>query len=82
MSRAKEILDAALALEPGERARLAHELIASLDSEAADEDSGEAWEQEIARRVRELEAGKATSMPADQVFEEAAATISAARRKR
>lgn len=62
----------ALDLPARERARLAHRLIASLD-EDADEDPTEverAWEEEICRRLAEVEAGKAELVPAEQVFAE------------
>lgn len=39
-----------------ERARLAHELIVSLD-DAEDADAGEAWVAEVERRAREVQAG-------------------------
>jgi len=55
MSQAKEILDAALKLEPAERARLAHEMIVSLHDEPAEDGVEEAWEQELARRAAEID---------------------------
>ena len=54
----QDILASALALPRSERARLAHELIASLD-EAEDADAAEAWLAEINRRAREVEDGTA-----------------------
>jgi len=55
----KEIFDGALALPPEERARLAHDIIASLDS-PADDGAAEAWILEIERRVREVRDGAVT----------------------
>lgn len=52
----KELLEAALALPLEERARLASEIIASLDG-PPDSGTQEAWALEIARRIRELEEG-------------------------
>ena len=52
----KELHDQALALPPDERARLAHEIIASLDGPAED-GAAEAWVREIERRVREVKDG-------------------------
>ena len=52
----KELHDQALALPPNERAKLAHEIIASLDG-PADEGAAEAWVREIERRVREVKNG-------------------------
>jgi len=55
MVQAEDILDAALKLEPAERARIAHEIIVSLDGEPADEGVEEAWEQELAKRAAEID---------------------------
>jgi putative addiction module component (TIGR02574 family) len=52
----KEVFDQALALPPDERARLAHDILASLDG-PADEGTSEAWVREIERRVREVKEG-------------------------
>ena len=54
---AKELLEEALALGPGDRADLAATLLESLDGEP---DAGveEAWAQEVERRVRDVEAGR------------------------
>jgi putative addiction module component (TIGR02574 family) len=50
----EELLQAALALSLDERAKLARELIASLD-DPPDPDAQEAWASEISRRTRELQ---------------------------
>lgn len=47
-----------LALSETERAELAHDLIQSLDA-PRDEGVEDAWEQEISRRIREIDAGQA-----------------------
>jgi len=52
----KEVFDQALALPPDERARLAHDIIVSLDS-PPDQGASEAWVREIERRVREVKDG-------------------------
>lgn len=52
----KEVHDQALSLPPDERARLAHEIIASLDG-PAEGGAAEAWVREIERRVREVKDG-------------------------
>jgi putative addiction module component (TIGR02574 family) len=49
----------ALALSEKERAELAHALVTSLDG-APEPDSQDAWDREIARRIREVDAGTAT----------------------
>jgi putative addiction module component (TIGR02574 family) len=48
-----------------ERARLALELIRSLDTEA-EGDAADAWDAEIARRGAEVDAGIAATMTADE----------------
>lgn len=55
------ILNQASALPETDRARLAHDLLATLDG-APDSDVSEAWEQEIARRLAEVENETATTL--------------------
>ena len=58
MTKATEaVLADALRLDAESRARLAAEILASLDG-PADPDAEQAWQAEIARRVADLEAGK------------------------
>ena len=68
----KEIEEQALRLPPKERGELIHRLIVSLDGDP--EDSPEAiaqvWDEEIARRVAEIDAGTAKLIPHDVVFAE------------
>jgi len=64
---AEDLLKEALALGPQERARLAQEILASLDGAASGELSP-AWEAEIERRNRKIDDGTATLIPADEVF--------------
>ena len=52
----KQLRDRALELPPDERARLAQEIIASLDG-PSEQDASEAWVSEIERRVQEVRAG-------------------------
>ena len=78
MSLPLEKLEAeALELPVRERARLAHRLIASLDEDATDDPAEVegAWEEEIRRRVAEVEAGTADLIPAEQVFAELRARL-------
>jgi len=67
MVQAKDILEAALKLEPAERARIAHELLDSIGDPAGVELSP-AWEEEIQRRLRDIEAGRVQMSPAEEVF--------------
>jgi putative addiction module component (TIGR02574 family) len=62
----------ALELTREERAQLAKRLIISLDEDASENPAEveRAWEEEIRRRIAELEAGTAELIPAEQVFAE------------
>lgn len=60
----------AKALSPEDRARLAEELLDSLQ-EASDADAEAAWEREIERRVTEIESGAVRLVPADDLHAEA-----------
>ena len=55
-----------------DRAELASRLIASLDDDTPDDPAEveRAWEEEIRRRLAELDAGTAELIPADEVFAE------------
>jgi len=59
----------ALSLPIDDRAKLAHELIISLD-ECIDSDVNSAWESEISRRVQEIKDGTAKGRPAEEVLSE------------
>lgn len=67
-----EIEAQALQLSIRERSELAHRLIVSLDGPAEDtpEAIALAWDEEIARRVAEIDAGTAELIPHEQVFAE------------
>jgi putative addiction module component (TIGR02574 family) len=67
---AKEIIEATLKLDAKERARIAHEIIVSLDEEPAEEGVEEAWEQELARRADEIDSGAVKLEPWSKVREE------------
>ena len=56
VATSKELLEAALGLEPDERARLAHGLLVSLDGE--DEGADEAWVAEVTKRARDVREGR------------------------
>jgi putative addiction module component (TIGR02574 family) len=59
---AQELYDNALALPDSERAELAARLIDSLDAEV-DDDVNTAWDNEIKRRIEELDSGAVTTIP-------------------
>ena len=52
-----------------ERAEIARFAIHSLD-QGVDDDAEAAWEVELARRVSDIESGRAVGKPADRVFAE------------
>jgi len=62
----------ALALPIKQRGELAHRLIVSLDGEpdGTPEEIAQAWDEEIARRVAEIDAGTAVLIPQEDVFAE------------
>lgn len=57
----KKLFSHALALSPAKRARLARELLASLDG-PADPGAAKAWLAEIERRAREVDDGTARTV--------------------
>jgi putative addiction module component (TIGR02574 family) len=68
----KELEDQALQLSPQERGELIHRLIVSLEGTPEDtpEAIAQAWDEEIARRVAEIDAGTAVLVPHEQVMAE------------
>ncbi len=68
-----EVLEAeALKLTAPERARLAEQLIASLDE---DTEIDQAWAREIERRIAEIDSGKIQMIPADEAIAKARAAL-------
>ena len=63
-----ELLKRALALPVDERAALANTLLDSL--ETTNESVQEAWDKEVARRIEDLNAGKAVTVPWEQLHRE------------
>lgn len=59
-------------LPPQERGELIHRLLVSLDGdpEGTPEEITRAWDEEIARRVAEMDAGRTQWIPAEEVFME------------
>lgn len=69
----------ALALSPEERIELAETLMTSVDGFASPEIEA-AWQEEITRRVAEIEKGQAQLIPAEEVHRKARAMVHEARR--
>jgi putative addiction module component (TIGR02574 family) len=63
---ASELLKYALTLSDKERAELASSLIDSLDR-TADTDTEQAWQEEIARRLEEVESLRVNTIPWEEV---------------
>lgn len=76
MSKAEleALRNAALALSEHERAKLARDLVASLDG-PQEGNVATAWDIEICRRINEIEAGKATLLDVDDVLKRVRARI-------
>jgi len=64
-----ELSHKALTLPPGEREQLAEDILASLQGDT-DAEVDSAWDQEIRRRVDEVNSGTAKLIPAEDVFAE------------
>jgi putative addiction module component (TIGR02574 family) len=71
MSRRRDVFADAMALPIAQRARLAHELIHSLDEDEAEDpvEVAKAWDEEIARRVADFESGRVKGEPWAKVEE-------------
>lgn len=64
----EELSQKALSLSPEERVRLAEELLATVQTFDAEVEA--AWDEEIKRRVAEIDNGTAKLIPAEEVFAE------------
>jgi putative addiction module component (TIGR02574 family) len=72
-----ELLKRALALPVEERAALANTLLDSLED--AEESVQAAWDEEVARRMQELKAGKAVTVPWEELHQELLLGVAALR---
>src|SRR5690348_9925214 len=82
---AEDLLEEALKLPTGERARLVSRLIESLDDDEEAEDPVEvekAWAKEIERRIREIDAGTAKTVPLEVALARAQRALERAKRPR
>jgi putative addiction module component (TIGR02574 family) len=77
----EELENQALQLSPPERSKLIHRLIVSLDGEPTEspEAIAKAWDEEIARRVEDMEAGRTQWIPAEEVMARLRTKINAAK---
>ncbi len=64
--KSQVVLEEALKLSPNERAEVAEQLIASLE-EAPDTAVEQAWQQEVQRRLQQVERGEVKTIPWEEV---------------
>ncbi len=62
----EELSRKALALSPGERVQLAEALLATVQD--VDAEAEAAWDEEIRRRILDIDSGNAKLIPAAEVF--------------
>ena len=77
--QAREVLHKALALPEDDRTALIRSLIESLDG-AAEEDVERAWNEEIARRIEDLDSGKAKTVAWEEIRQRVAARLAHGKR--
>lgn len=68
-----ELSARAQALAPEDRARLAENLLASLDPHVADVEA--AWDVELKQRIEQVEQGSVSLVPADQALAQIRRTL-------
>lgn len=64
--KSQVVLEEALKLSSNERAEVAERLIASLD-EMPDTDVEQAWQEEVQRRLQQIERGEVKTIPWEEV---------------
>ena len=64
--KSQVVLEEALKLTACERAEMAEQLIASLD-EGPDPDVEQAWQEEVQRRLQQIERGEVKAIPWEEV---------------
>ena len=84
MSRIREVLSQALELPTKQRARVAHELLLSLEEEPLESPAAvaKAWDVEIARRVEDLRTGRVKAVPLPEVRKDVERALRAVRGRR
>ena len=70
-----DLLKRALALPADERAALANTLLDTLEISSESVSVQEAWDAEVARRIEELKAGKAVTVPWEELHRELLAMV-------
>lgn len=83
MATVDDLLFEALRLPSAERARLAHELLLSLDGKQEEPaETAAEWAEDIRRRAREVISGKVTLSTLEEVQRDVAERIERVRRER
>ena len=72
---ASDLLKRALALPVDERAALANTLLDTLDETDESVSIREAWDAEVARRIEDLKAGKAVTVPWEELHRQLLAMV-------
>ncbi len=70
-----DLLKRALALPADERAALANTLLDTLETSKESVSVQEAWDAEVARRIADLKAGKAVTVPWEELHRELLAMV-------
>jgi putative addiction module component (TIGR02574 family) len=81
MQTPEELLNTLMKLSTDDRARIARELLRSLD-DAEDSDASAAWEQEVRRRSASVADGSAQLIDGEEVLKDIADRIAAIRSHR
>ena len=68
MTTPSQVLDAALRLNPDQRADIAHKLLLSLEPADFDEDADETWAGEIRQRLQAIREGRITLRDWDEAL--------------
>jgi putative addiction module component (TIGR02574 family) len=82
MATVDELLSDALRLPPEERARLAHELLLSLEAEGEDSNAEAEWARELQRRAQEVTGGKVKLVSPEEARRQVAEHLERLRRER
>jgi putative addiction module component (TIGR02574 family) len=77
----EDLVQRALRLSPEDRVQLIQRLIARLEGEPGNMPAtiAQAWDEEIARRMADIDAGRAQLIPGDEVLARIRAKISASK---
>jgi putative addiction module component (TIGR02574 family) len=83
-ARAKKVREEALELPMKARAKLAHDLLLSLEKEPFDapEEVEKGWSEEIDRRIRDVKEGRVKLIPMEEAFRQVRANLKRRRAQR